>query len=175
MISYKYIYKCVLSLVALCACCSFGSLRAQTVAVRTNAMFWAVEAANVSVDLTINECTTLGVTGVYSVADAWIKDAHVQGIELEYRYWFSHQPFHRLFMGPMAGIFHYRIDNDVKDQTAVPMGINAGYALTLTDHWNVEASYGLGCLFYKRIDGKSVASHHKFTSLNLGLSIAYVF
>ena len=40
-------------------------LEAQTVAVRTNALLWGAEAANVSVDLTVSEHSTVGITGVF--------------------------------------------------------------------------------------------------------------
>ena len=157
-----------------------NSLSAQTVAVRTNALLWGAEAANCSVDLTLSEHSTVGITGVYSVHDSWIRDTNLKGWQIEYRYWFSHQPFHRLFVGPIAGIFHYSVDDDRDTQTCVPAGINVGYAWTLTNHWNVEACYGVGYLYYNRAsrdayDVISKSGHHKFTSINLGLNLSYVF
>ena len=104
-----------------------NSLSAQTVAVRTNALLWGAEAANVSVDLTVSEHSTVGITGVYSVHDSWIRDTNLKGGQIEYRYWFSHQPFHRLFVGPIAGIFHYTVKDDQDIQTCMPAGINVGY------------------------------------------------
>ena len=157
-----------------------NSLAAQTVVVRTNALLWGAEAANVSVDLTVCEHSTVGITGVYSVHDSWIRDTNLRGGQIEYRYWFSHQPFHRLFVGPIAGLFHYTIDDDQDSQTCVPAGINVGYAWTLSTHWNVEACYGVGYLYYNRasrdaFDVISKSNHHKFTSINLGLNLSYVF
>lgn len=155
-------------------------LNAQTVAVRTNALLWGAEAANVSVDLTVSEHSTVGITGIFSVHDSWIRDTNVKGGQIEYRYWFSHQPFHRLFVGPIAGIFHYSIDDDLDIQTCVPAGINAGYAWTLSTHWNIEACYGVGYLYYNRAsrgvnDKISKSNHHKFTTINFGLNLSYVF
>ena len=167
----------LLLVVALLAFCSICRVQAQTLALRTNALFWGVEAANLSADFTVNECSTIGITGIYSLQNSWLREANVRGAELEYRYWFSHQPFHRLFMGPMVGIFHYSYDDYPARQLAVPVGLNAGYAWTLTDHWNLEACYGLGCLFYNRTDRSTdtTTRYHKFTSINLGLSLSYVF
>lgn len=155
-------------------------LAAQTVAVRTNALLWGAEAANVSVDLTVSEHSTVGITGIFSVHDSWIRDTNLKGGQIEYRYWFSHQPFHRLFVGPIAGIFHYTVDDDQDVQTCVPAGINVGYAWTLSTHWNVEACYGVGYLYYYRasrdaFDVISKSNHHKFTTINLGLNLSYVF
>ncbi len=155
-------------------------LGAQTVAVRSNALLWGAEAANVSVDLTVSERSTIGITAVVSVLDSWVYDTNLKGGQIEYRYWFSHQPFHRLFVGPIAGIFHYTIEDDQDTQTCVPAGINAGYAWSLSNHWNIEACYGVGLLYYNRAsrDANDVlrkSNHHKFTTINLGLNLSYVF
>ena len=170
----------ITSLTLLLATLVLGGQRvkAQTLTLRTNALMWGLEAANVSVDLTVSDCSTIGLTGVYSIQDAWVRDLNVKGVELEYRYWFSHQPYYRLFMGPIAGIFHYSYDNYPSAQMAIPVGLNAGYALPLTDHWNVEACYGLGCLFYNRAGATADLPrerNHKFTTINLGLNLCYVF
>lgn len=184
---------------------SIGASYAQTVALRTNALLWGAEAANLSVDFTINDYSTLGVTGVYSFQDSWIHEANIRGAQIEYRYWFSHQPFYSMFVGPVAGIVHYRIDDDTNWQYAVPAGIQVGYAWSLSRHWNLEAVYGVGYLYYNRAtsatkgvglvpdfvsqesaDATSTSfvvssnepqytSHHKYTTINLGLSISYVF
>lgn len=182
-----------------------ASLQAQTVALRTNALLWGAEAANVGLDFTINDFSTLGVSGVYSFRDSWIHETNVRGLQLEYRYWFTHQPFYGLFVGPVAGIFHYRIHDDATWQYTVPAGLQFGYAWSLSKHWNLEALYGVGYLFYNRetpythstglepdfpSEGNSAISesvsvytqqtpqytkHHKFTTINLGLSLSYVF
>ena len=155
-------------------------LYAQTVAVRSNALLWGAEAANLSVDLTVNECSTVGITGIFSFHDSWIRHANLKGAQIEYRYWFAHQPFHRLFVGPIVGIFHYSVEDDHEMQTCVPAGINVGYAWALSSHWNVEACYGVGYLYYNRasrdaFDAVSKSDHHKFTTINLGLNLSYVF
>lgn len=173
----------ILRLVILCSLFSMFASRsdAQTLALRTNALLWGAEAANLSADLTLADHSTIGITGVWSVADSWIHDTNLRGWQFEYRYWFSHQPFHSLFVGPIAGIFHYRIDDDPDSQMACPVGINCGYAFTLSKHWNIEACYGVGCLFYNRAqydeDQQFVAKsqQHKFTTINLGLNLSYVF
>lgn len=157
-----------------------NKLKAQTVAVRTNALLWGAEAANVSVDLTVSERSTIGITGVFSIADSWVRDTNLKGGQIEYRYWFSHQPFHRLFVGPIAGIFHYSVEDDRDAQTCVPAGINVGYTWTLSTHWNVEGCYGVGYLYYNRAsrnvyDVISKTNHHKFTTINIGLNLSYVF
>lgn len=155
-------------------------LSAQTIAIRTNAFLWGAEGANLSVDFTASESSTIGVTALFSVADSWIHKANLKGCQLEYRYWFSHQPFHSMFVGPIAGIFHYRIDDDTQSQLCMPAGLNCGYAWTLSNHWNLEACYGVGYLYYRRaaldeMGAQTYSDHHKFTTINLGLNISYVF
>ena len=157
-----------------------NKLNAQTVSVRTNALLWGAEAANASVDLTVSEHSTIGITGVFSIADSWVRDTNLKGGQIEYRYWFSHQPFHRLFVGPIAGIFHYSVEDDRDTQTCVPAGINVGYTWALSTHWNVEGCYGVGYLYYNRAsrniyDVISKTHHHKFTTINIGLNLSYVF
>lgn len=199
---------------------SFPRLHAQTVALRTNTLLWATEAANLGIDLTINDYSTLGLSGVWSLHDSWIHHTNVKGLQLEYRYWFTHQPLHSLFVGPVAGLMHYRIDDDPHTQYTVPAGIQMGYAWSLSRHWNIEALYGVGYLFYTRASSStyigplyprdpapvpevspsgsvvtvpeaspsvsvatvpeaspsgSSGTSHKFTTINLGLSISYVF
>jgi hypothetical protein len=186
MISPKNIIITRLSALLVLACLFVlpahkgNQLSAQTVALRTNALLWGAEAANVSVDLTVSESSTIGITAAISVHDSWIHNTNAKGGQVEYRYWFSHQPFHRLFVGPIGGIFHYTIDDDTDTQTCVPAGINAGYAWTLSNHWNVEACYGVGYLYYNRAsrDANDVitkSNHHLFTTVNFGLNISYVF
>ena len=176
----RHVTKTLMAVLSLMVWLNGQTVSAQTIALRTNAMLWGAEAANVSVDLTVNEYSTIGITGIYSLADSWVRDTNLKGGQVEYRYWFSHQPFHRLFVGPVVGIFHYKIEDDKDTQTCLPAGLNAGYAWTLSTHWNAEAYYGIGCLFYNRAsrNEKDVVvktNHHKFTTINLGLSISYVF
>lgn len=181
------------ALIALLFSVVSGSLGAQTLALRTNALLWGAEAANLSFDFTASESSTIGVTALFTVADSWIHHTRANGCQLEYRYWFTHQPFHSLFVGPVAGVFHYRVDEDLDTQYAFPVGLQCGYAWTLSRHFNVEANYGVGYLYYNRAHREPVSSpvlldgvgpadydlieshHHKFTTINLGLSIVYVF
>lgn len=203
MISLRHSIAALCLLSPLC----YSAVQAQTVALRTNALLWGAEAANVGVDFTINDFSTLGVTGVYSFHDSWIHKTNLRGAQLEYRYWFTHQPFYSMFVGPVVGLFHYRIDDDQTWQYTVPAGLQVGYAWALSEHWNLEAVYGVGYVYYTRetaatqatglvpdfaTDGSSnsslgstasssissepqYTSHHKYTTINLGLSISYVF
>ena len=175
----NFFYSALTVLAVLCCVLSANRASAQTVALRTNALLWGCEAANISIDLTANECSTIGVTGVFSMSDSWLHDTHVNGLQLEYRYWFSHQPFHSMFVGPVAGLLHYTVDDDAHTQLAVPAGLQAGYAWTLSRHWNIEALYGVGYMYYERAyeaaDKVRVHHRHKFTTINLGLNVSYIF
>lgn len=203
MISLRHSIAALCLLTPLC----YSAVQAQTVALRTNALLWGAEAANVGIDFTINDYSTLGVSGVYSFRDSWIHKTNLRGAQLEYRYWFTHQPFYSMFVGPVAGLFHYRIDDDRSWQYTIPAGIQVGYAWALSQHWNLEAVYGVGYVYYTRetaathpsgllpdfapepsqdvINGQApvalpsdepqYTSHHKYTTINLGLSISYVF
>lgn len=192
MMNNKILRPLLLSFVLLLVA-GFQNLQAQNVAVRTNALLWGTETANVSLDFTINRFSSLGITGAWSFSDSWIHSAHVQAGQIEYRYWFTHQPFYSMFVGPVVGIAHYRIDDDASNQIAIPAGIEFGYSWSLSRHWNLEAVYGVGYLYYNRTtpytvsDGlfspsgdvlstdPQVTHHHMFTTINLGLNISYVF
>ena len=147
--------------------------QAQTVVVHSNALLWAAKCANVGVDLTVNDYQSIGVTGLVTMGDSWIKKMNGSGLQLDYRFWFKRKLFQDFFFGPQLGLYHYRKDGEdssVQRHTALTAGFVSGYGWMINRHWNVDVTMGAGYLLYADPN-----QHHKFVSTNLGANISYVF
>ncbi len=148
--------------------CALG----QTVVVHSNVLLWAGQGANVGVDLAVNDYQSIGVTGMVTMGDSWIKKYNGSGIQLDYRFWFKRKLFQDFFLGPQLGLYHYRKDEDssVKRHTALTAGFVGGYGWMISRHWNVDVTWGAGLLLYADPD-----KQHKFVPTNMGANISYVF
>ena len=147
--------------------------QAQTVVVHSNALLWAAKCANVGVDLTVNDYQSIGVTGLVTMGDSWIKKMNGSGLQLDYRFWFKHKLFQDFFFGPQLGLYHYRKDGEdssVQRHTALTAGFVSGYGWMINRHWNVDVTVGAGYLLYADPN-----QHHKFVPTNLGANLSYVF
>lgn len=145
---------------------------AQTVALRTNLVFWAAEGANIGADLAINDYQSVGVTALATLGDSWVKHINMSGMQLDYKFWLTRKMFQGVFFGPQVGLYHYRLDepSDVLRHTALSAGLEGGYGWMLNRYWNVDVVYGAGYLLYA-----APAMHHRFITTNIGVNISYVF
>jgi len=149
--------------------CTLG----QTVTVRSNLLMWAGQAANVGVDLAVNDYQSIGVTGFVTIGDSWIRNVNGSGLQLDYRFWFKRKLFQDFFFGPQLGIYHYRKDEEdssVQRHAALTAGFVSGYGWMINRHWNVDVVLGAGYLLYADPN-----QHHRFYPTNLGANLSYVF
>lgn len=162
--------------------------KAQGIALRTNLVDWALEAPNIGVDFVLNQNTTLNISVAATVEENYIHDAFVQQGQLEYRYWFSAQPYENFFLGLQFSPTHYRLRLDKRSEgkykntdhthsgVAFPFGFNFGYSWPLNSKLNIEACYGAGWIYYNNECslGRTPSHNMTFTTTNLGLNITYI-
>lgn len=149
-----------------------SGVKAQNVVLHSNLALWAGQGANIGVDFAVNDYMTVGGTALMSIGESWFKEADINGMQLDARFWLSRKLLQSFFVGPQVGLYHYRLgeDSSVKRHTAFTAGLEAGYGWMLSRHWNLDLSYGAGYLFYA--DPKA---HNRFTMTSVGLNISYVF
>lgn len=145
---------------------------AQTVTMHSNLALWAAKGANIGVDLAVNDFQSVGVTGLVTLGNSWLKKTNLSGVQLDYRFWLTRKLFQGVFFGPQCGLYHYRMDEDssVMRHTAMTIGALGGYGWMLNRHWNLDVAYGAGYLFFANPD-----DHHRFVTTNIGVNISYVF
>lgn len=139
--------------------------KAQGIAVRSNLAADALGIVNLGVDFTLTDQTTVSVAalGGKTYIPVLLKQAQGYGAQLEYRHWFSHQPYENFFLGIQVSPMHYSVvvqdhydanGNRLKDVDckhrgfAILGGFNFGYSWPINDKMNIEACYGAGLLGY---------------------------
>ena len=169
--------------------CLFGAqlAKAQGIALRTNLVEWGLQAPNIGVDLVLSETSTLSIGVAATAGEMYIRDAFVQSGQIEYRYWFSAQPYENFFLGLQFTPTHYRVKLDKREEyknnmhvhngVAFPVGFNFGYSWPLNSKLNLEACYGAGWMFYnEECNYHPHETRHRmtFTTTSVGLNITYI-
>lgn len=170
-----------LVLLSLINVIGYSSVKAQTLAVRTNAASWALPIANVGVELVVTESNSVSFSALASLAPLHFISEDTKsmwGIMAEHRYWLSHQPFKAMYVGPVVGFYYYKRTGILKQDIAVPMGLGFGYDWPLSYHWNIETGLSAGWVYYTRHNAESTTEinhHFKPSLINVSLSAIYVF
>ncbi len=175
--------KKLVSILAVFMCLVVAhTAKAQSIALRTNLVEWGLQAPNIGVDFVLSDNSTLDISVAATIGETYIHDAFVQSGQIEYRYWFSGQPYENFFLGLEFAPSHYRIKVDHSGQkglthsgVAFPLGFNFGYSWPLNSKLNLEACYGAGWMFYNNRCSLSGPSHNvTFTTTNVGVNITYI-
>lgn len=178
------------------------SVKAQTVALKTNFVYWATTTPNLGVEMQTGRKQSAQL--FYGLNPWKFSDTEKPRhwlIQPEYRFWFC-QAFNGWFVGvhamggefnvtgnkyPMrildwAGVFS---DLDAKRYEGwyVGGGVTVGYQWPLAKHWNFEASLGLGYDYIKydrfacgECGAKDESGHtNYFGPTKAALSLMYVF
>lgn len=133
-----------------------GRVLAQGIAMRSNLAADAMGIVNLGVDFTLNDQTTMSVTGLVGKTYVpFLKNTFALGGQLEARHWFSHQPYEDFFLGVTATPAIYKMTRkDIEHKGfAIPLGFNFGYSWPINRKLNIEASYGAGLLMYSEFGG----------------------
>lgn len=128
---------------------SWMSLSAQRVALKTNAIDWALMSPNLSLETRLSGRLTLdiGIAGSPLKRTPYGSDIMLRNFRFqpEVRYWFN-RPMARHFMGfaLLGGSYDLQFKRQRYQGNIAAFGITYGYALVLSRYWNVEFSTGIG-------------------------------
>lgn len=179
---------------------AIGSIRSQEstpgvylpkFAVKTNALYWATSTTNLGMEFALSPKHTLDISGNWNpFTYSHGKKLKHWGVQPEFRYWTCER-----FNGHFFGIHAHYADFNVANIKQLGLkgrkyqgdlygaGVSYGYQWVLGNHWNLEATIGLG---YARINydkyegcgscGKKVKDGNKnyFGPTKVGLSLIYV-
>ncbi len=176
----------VLALLMLTAMFCSPEASAQRVAIKTNTLDYFVMSPNLSLEARLSRKLTLQLGVAVNPFDKKVFDCKLTNyrVEPELRYWFN-RPMARHFIAVSALAGSCSLDlrgrNFVGD--AVALGLSYGYALVLSDHWNMEAEIGLGVASfngYHYNDPDPRPSERNFNRVlpvpvRFALSFAYIF
>lgn len=142
-------------IVLVLAFASLHEAKAQHIAVKTNALYWATASPNISAEVGLAPHWTFEIGGglnpfTFKENRKW-KHYQWQG---EVRYWFCER-FYRHFIGLHAGGGEMNVgrvncpwpkisEDNRYEGWAVKAGVSYGYSFVLGGRWNLETTIGLG-------------------------------
>lgn len=161
-----------------------------TIALKTNALYWATTTPNIGLEVGLSEKTTLDISGNYNPWE-FSDNRQIKHwlIQPEFRYWLCER-FNGHFFGVHAHYAEYNVGGikmlgfkDYRYQgNLYGGGISYGYQWILSNRWSLEATVGVGYahLDYKKYECKECGSQLKDDTKNYwgptkaGLSIIYI-
>ena len=174
--------KSMVVLVFLSLCVSMH-LHAQKVALKTNAPEWLTATPNMEAEFVLGKHVSLNVgIAVNPVSMKNYKTTFIH-FQPEVRYWLN-RPMVSHFIGltAFANNFNIMVNKKHHKGDAVATGVTYGYAWILSQHWNMEATAGVGVLKYRQFkydkgtpkpndvnDSKTIIA-----PIKLGLSFVYL-
>lgn len=139
-------------------CLSAGALfcsphaNAQRLALKTNALDYAILTPNLTFEAQLNPKFSLQVGIAGTPTNKMISGVKLTNfrIEPELRYWFN-RPMakHFIALSTSAVAYSLRHNDHIFNGDAIAAGFSYGYALVLGKHWNMEAEIGLGVATFK--------------------------
>lgn len=136
-------------LVVLLLLLANSSVKAQMLALKTNALMDVLMVPNIGLEIATGNKTSLCANGFASWSIYGMK-AQTYGFIPEFRYWLSGNTFSKLFLGVGATLAHYDIDISENNYygSTYGAGLNIGYDLWLSKHFTVEFHGGVGMYYY---------------------------
>ena len=170
----------------LLLCASFP-MCAQRVALRTNALEWVALSPNMAVEARLSRRVTLDLSmGGCPFSSVPFLDnykwRHFR-VTPSLRYWFN-RPMARHFLGVnlSAAVFSVRLKDRCYKGDMFSAGIDYGYDLVLSHHWNLEFLAGIGLGKARGYDWRAPSPQPKTVNMSrwvpvprLGVSFTYVF
>ena len=171
-------------LLALSASCAQDA-QAQRIALKTNLIDWATLTPNLTMEARVSRRISLqlGVAANPFNFPVFNTTWRNYRIEPEMRYWFN-RPMARHFIalsGTAAAFDFTHADRHINGD-AVGAGLSYGYALVLSNHWNVEFEVGAGVAHASAYDytgdtkpEQKNISRFYVVPMRLGISFSYIF
>lgn len=163
--------------------CGVTHVSAQRVAVRTNALGWLTATPNVEAEFVLGSHVSLNMgiaANPISTNQFKTTFAHFQP---EVRYWLN-RPMVSHFLGLTGFVNNFNVMlKDVHHKgDAYAAGLTYGYAWVLNDHWNIEATAGVGVFRYRQFKydkgaakpGAVNDSKTMIAPVKLGISFTYI-
>lgn len=161
-----------------------SQLKAQLIAIKTDALLDCAMTPNVGLEIVTGERTSLGLS-VLGNKNPWGQDISMIGVIPEFRYWFSGRPMNKQFVGIAALGSNYDIvwGNKIFMGDAVGAGLTFGYSFYLSPHWSLECYGSVGAVYYKLNRGYTTdvypnvmqnAHGYALIPFKLGVSFSYI-
>lgn len=173
---------CILASALFCA----PDANAQRIALKTNALEYAILSPNLALEARLNKKLSLQVAVATCPINKPIGSVQFANfrVEPELRYWFN-RPMAKHFIALSATAGSYSLRHKDRHFTGdmVAAGISYGYALVLSKHWNMEAEIGIGIGSFKGYDYEGVENKPDTKNydrilpvpIRLALTFGYVF
>ena len=163
--------------------CGAG-LKAQMLALKTDALWDGLMTPNLGVELVTGNKTSVNVS-VFGNYKPWGRDMKMMGVIPEFRFYFGGRPMLREFIGVAALATSYDITwgREIYDGEAYGGGLTFGYAFYLSPHWNIEAYGSVGAVYYDHkhyyrednfSENRRTANGYALIPFKIGVSFAYI-
>ena len=168
---------------AVILACGTG-LKAQLLALKTDALWDIMMTPNLGVELVTGNKTSVNVS-VFGNHNPGGTDLKMLGAIPEFRYWFSGRPMIREFIGVAGLATSYDITwgSETYKGNAYGGGLTFGYAFYLSPHWNIECYGSVGAVYYDHqhyyrednyTENRRNAHGYALIPFKIGVSFAYI-
>lgn len=140
-------------LTALMMIVLFGiGAKAQLLAVKTNALYWAGLSPNASIEMVTKSRISVEV-GAFGNNKPYGYDLKMTGFQPQVKYWFNGRPMTREFvgLGIIGATYHWDEHGINHKGDALGLGLTFGYALKITPRINVEFTAGAGQIYFHEL------------------------
>ena len=122
---------------------------AQQVAVRANALSWALLTPELGVDVITGEHTSL-VFSAFGHYKPYGVNSKMWGLQGEFRYWFNGRPLTREYIGAtlVGASYDMHFTQRVYAGNAVGIGLIGGYSFILGELWSLDLTAGTGLMAF---------------------------
>lgn len=166
------------------------------VGIKTNVPYWGTATFNLGAEVRLGRHWTLDAEVGLNPFDGKNDDGsygkslkHLR-VHPELRYWFC-ESFYRHFVGLHVPYLLYNVsdikllgaENERHQGWGTGVGVSYGYSWLLSEHWNLEASVGIGYLYLESDkypctscgSKMETVKKHYFGPTQLGVSFIYLF
>ena len=177
----KIIRGCLLAAALWLGACLPSS--AQRVSVKSNALYWLAGTPNLGAEFRLSRRVTLDLEGAFNKYHVSSFQTRMISFSPEVRHWFTRRPGTGHFVGGTSLLADYRftLSGTTHHGDAFGVGPVYGSSLPLGRHWSMEASVGVGVVYYRErkygtSEPEPIGVNHKgltVAPLKLGLSFVY--
>ncbi|MFA6873041.1 MAG: DUF3575 domain-containing protein [Bacteroidaceae bacterium] len=130
-------------------------IKAQNIALKTNALYWMTASPNLEIELRFSPHITFNLSGAFNTISTTNYKTKFTQISPELRYWFG-RPMSRHFVGITGSLneYNFKKKKNFYDGNAYAIGLTYGYDFVLSKRWNLETSIGGGLLHYNSFEYK---------------------